>query len=146
MGTTLKAAGGKEAQWKVDYDYQLNFAKAASENGVDTFVLVSSYGSNVKSPIFYSKMKGQLEEEIKKLPFKQTIILQPGMLDRPQTDRTGEVIGIKILKAVTNLGLFKSQRPLPTKTLASAMINMAKKKDTGLKIIQLEEIFAVAEN
>ncbi len=146
LGTTLKDAGSKEAQRKVDFNYQYEFAKTARENGVETFALVSSYGSNVKSPIFYSKMKGQLEDEIKKLPFKQTLIFQPGMLDRPETNRTGEVIGLKVLKAVTNLGLFKSQRPLPTKTLASAMINLAKKKDTGLKIIQLTDIFDVAES
>jgi uncharacterized protein YbjT (DUF2867 family) len=29
LGTTLKAAGSKEAQWKIDYDYQYEFAKAA---------------------------------------------------------------------------------------------------------------------
>ena len=42
LGTTLKDAGSKEAQRKVDFDYQLNFAKAARENNVEDFVLVSS--------------------------------------------------------------------------------------------------------
>src|SRR4051794_19435433 len=45
LGTTLKDAGSKEAQKKVDYDYQLNFAKTARENNVDDYILVSSYGA-----------------------------------------------------------------------------------------------------
>ena len=49
MGTTLKAAGSKEAQWKVDYTYQLDFAKNAKASGVKTFVLVSSVSANSKS-------------------------------------------------------------------------------------------------
>ena len=49
LGTTLRAAGSQEAQWKVDYDYQFNFAKAARENGVPTLVLMSSMGANPQS-------------------------------------------------------------------------------------------------
>ena len=55
----------KEAQRKVDFDYQLQFAKTAKENGVEDFVLVSAYGANPNSKIFYSRMKGELEEEVK---------------------------------------------------------------------------------
>src|SRR5690606_1371057 len=51
MGTTLKDAGSKEAQRKVDFDYQLNFSKSAKENGVDDFILVSAYGASPKSKI-----------------------------------------------------------------------------------------------
>ncbi len=62
LGTTLKDAGSKEAQKKVDFNYQYEFAKAAKENNVDDYVLVSAYGANPKSKIFYSKMKGELEK------------------------------------------------------------------------------------
>ena len=34
LGTTIKKAGSKEAQYKVDYTYQFDVAKAASENRV----------------------------------------------------------------------------------------------------------------
>lgn len=60
LGTTLKDAGSKDAQRKVDYDYQYNFAKAAKENEVEDYVLVSAYGANPNSKIFYSRMKGEL--------------------------------------------------------------------------------------
>ena len=37
LGTTLKAAGSKEAQYKVDYEYQFQVAKIARENDVPRF-------------------------------------------------------------------------------------------------------------
>ena len=42
LGTTIKAAGSQAAQWKVDYTYQYEAAKAARENGVEAYALVSS--------------------------------------------------------------------------------------------------------
>ena len=98
LGTTLKDAGSKEAQRKVDYDYQYNFAKAAKENEVEDYILVSSYGANPKSKIFYSRMKGELEQSIKALHFNKLMIFQPGMLDRKDSERTGEVLSGKIIK------------------------------------------------
>ena len=126
LGTTLKAAGSKEAQWKIDYDYQYKFAKAAKENGVENYVLVSSASASTKSPFFYNKMKGQLEEEIKKLGFKKTILLKPPLLERKNSKRTGEIWGLKILKFLNYLGVLKSQKPLSTEILAKAMIRVLK--------------------
>ena len=73
LGTTLKDAGSKDAQRKVDYDYQYNFAKTAKENNVEDYVLVSAYGANPKSKIFYSRMKGELEQAVKDLHFLSLI-------------------------------------------------------------------------
>src|SRR5215213_8400607 len=77
LGTTLKAAGSKEAQWKIDYDYQYDFAKAARENGVDNYVLVSSSGASPDSLLFYPRMKGQLESAVTSLGFAKLSIFNP---------------------------------------------------------------------
>lgn len=145
LGTTLKAAGSKEAQRKVDFDYQYEFAKAAKENSVDDYVLVSAYGANPKSKIFYSKMKGELEEAVKKLHFNKITIFKPGMLERKDSERTGEVLGSRIIKFANKLGLFESQKPLPTDVLAKAMINSSKIKSNGYSSIKLGNIFCFAE-
>ncbi|ANU17093.1 semialdehyde dehydrogenase [Planococcus maritimus] len=126
LGTTIKAAGSKEAQWKVDYGYQYEFAKAAKENGVERFVLVSAEFANPKARSFYSKMKGQLEEAVKELGFPKLSILKPPILKRKGSDRTLEVLGLKIIQLVNKAGLLRSQQPLPTEVLAQAMINSAK--------------------
>ena len=145
LGTTLKDAGSKEAQRKIDFDYQLNFAKVAKENNVEDFVLVSAYGANPNSKIFYSRMKGELEEEVKKLHFNKLTIFNPGMLDRKNSTRTGEVLGSRIIKFVNKLGCLENQKPLPTNVLAQAMINATKIKSNGYSRIKLGNIFSFAE-
>ena len=145
LGTTLKTAGSKEAQRKVDYDYQYNFAKAAKENEVEDYILVSSYGANPKSKIFYSRMKGELEQSIKALHFNKLMIFQPGMLDRKDSERTGEVLGGKIIKFANKFGVLTQQKPLPTAVLAKAMINSSKIKSYGYSKIKLGSIFSFAD-
>jgi uncharacterized protein YbjT (DUF2867 family) len=145
LGTTLKAAGSKEAQRKVDYDYQYEFAKAAKENNVEDYILVSAYGANPKSKIFYSKIKGELEEAVKQLHFTKITIFKPGMLERKDSDRTGEVLGSRIVKFANKLGLLESQKPLPTNILAKAMIKSSKIKSNGYSSIKLGNIFCFAE-
>ncbi|WP_294312246.1 NAD(P)H-binding protein [uncultured Chryseobacterium sp.] len=145
LGTTLKAAGSKEAQRKVDFDYQYEFAKAAKENNVEDYILVSSYGADPKSKIFYSRMKGELEDAVKKLHFTKITIFKPGMLERKDSDRPGEVLGSRIIKFANRLGLLESQKPLPTNVLAKAMINSSKIKSNGYSSIKLGNIFCFAE-
>ncbi|MDR6370228.1 uncharacterized protein YbjT (DUF2867 family) [Chryseobacterium bernardetii] len=145
LGTTLKNAGSKEAQKKVDFDYQYEFAKAAKDNEVEDYILVSAYGANPQSKIFYSKMKGELEEAVKQLHFNKITIFKPGMLERKDSERTGEVLGSRIIKFANKLGLLESQKPLPTDILAKAMINSSKIKSNGYSSIKLGNIFCFAE-
>ena len=129
LGTTLRVAGSKDKQYLVDYTYQYEFAKIASDNGVSDYSLVSSIGANEKSPFFYPKIKGELEMAIKRFPFKTIQIFQPPTLIRQQElIRTGEKIGIKIFRWLNFFGLVKSQKPLPVNILAEFMINQIKKK------------------
>ncbi len=144
LGTTLKAAGSMEAQKKVDFTYQLNFAKAAKENAVPDFVLVSAFNADSKSKLFYSKIKGELEESVKALHFEKLSIFKPGMLKRENSDRTMENISLKILNFLNRFGILKSQKPLPTKVLAKAMINASKIKSIGTAEICLGNIFSFA--
>ena len=126
LGTTKKDAGGKKEQYLVDYTYQYEFVKMASDNGVTNYSLVSSTGANSNSSFFYPKIKGELEESVKKLNFKKIDIFQPPMLIRqPDLMRSGEKSGIKFLNAVNKIGFLKSQKPLNVKDLALKMIKEA---------------------
>jgi uncharacterized protein YbjT (DUF2867 family) len=69
-----------EAQRKIDYDLNLDLAKAAKEAGVDTYVLISAGSANSQSSFAYVKMKGQLEDDVKALGFKHTVIVRPGLI------------------------------------------------------------------
>ena len=126
LGTTKKDAGGKDQQHEIDYSYQYEFAKIAAENGVGQLSLVSSVGANAKSSFFYPKIKGALEEAVKKLNFKKIDIFQPPMLIRqPDLMREGEKSGIKILNRLNKIGILKSQKPLAVEALAEKMLKIA---------------------
>lgn len=140
LRTTLKDAGTKESQWRVDHDYQFEFASIAKENGIEAFVLLSAVGANADSSFFYNKMKGTLEKNIQKLNFNQFVVLQPGGIERTGTVRKGEKIFIKFTKALNAIGLLKSYEPLPTMRLAKAMIASYFQFKTTLKIVTLTEI------
>lgn len=140
LGTTLKIAGSKENQWKVDFDYQLKFAQLAQEKNVNTFVLLSALGAKSTAKIFYSKMKGKLEDEIKKLNFNTTLIIKPGSLIRPNSDRIGEILGIKVLNLINKLGFLKTYTPITVNNLANIMIEKSKTSKKGIQLIEMTEI------
>ena len=65
LGTTKNEAGGKNKQYLVDYTYQLQFAKIASENGVKTYSLVSSIGADKNLYFSILKLKVNLRKQLK---------------------------------------------------------------------------------
>jgi uncharacterized protein YbjT (DUF2867 family) len=144
LGTTLKTVGSKEAQWKIDYGYQYDFAKIAQENDVNNYVLISTSNASAKSFFFYAKMKGQLEEAIKALKFSKLIIFNPTLLIRENTDRKMEIIGAKVITFFNKLGLFRSQKPISTKVLAKAMIKSVKVLYNGQHAIEGQNILDYA--
>ena len=144
LGTTIKAAGGQDAQWKVDYTYQYNAAKAARENGVPVYVLVSAIDANSKSKIFYTRMKGALDDAVQALGFPACFILQPPSLIRKGSDRFGEKVGIVALKAFNAIGLMRKYTPMPTEAVAAAMIRLAKSGRKGTGIIVSQDILTVS--
>src|SRR6476620_2528451 len=146
LGTTIKKAGSKEAQYKIDHNYQYEFARAAAENNVPVYVLVSSAMASEKSRIFYTRMKGELERDIRKLPFQAIHIMQPGMLEGDRKEkRTGEVLGLYILKFINKLGIALKQKPVLARVVAQAMINVSFKKDKRANVYALTEVFKAAE-
>lgn len=144
LGTTIKAAGSQDAQWKVDYTYQFDSAKAARAGGVRKLVLVSSVGANAESKIFYARMKGQLDEDVAKLGFPGCFILRPPSLIRKGSDRFGEKAGVAILKGLNAIGLLRSWKPMPTEEVAAAMIRLAESESQGLHIFESQEILSAS--
>ena len=142
LGTTLKASGSKENQIKIDFDIPATFAKLARENGVPSFVLLSAYGASAQSRVFYSQIKGKLEDKIAELGFPQYIIFKPGLLSRAGTDRFGEKVMDNLLRFANSLGLFRKFRPLPTNLLAKKLAIAPKVLTNGTSVIELDRIFS----
>jgi uncharacterized protein YbjT (DUF2867 family) len=146
MGTTLKAAGSKEAQYKIDYTYQYQVAKMAAANGVAEYVLISAAGSAPDAKIFYSKMKGELERDIKKLPFETIHIIRPGMLaGHREHERTGEKIGIGVMNLISKIPGLSKLKPITGVEVAKSMINATFRRVVGIHEYTLGEVFKLAE-
>ncbi len=125
LGTTLKQAGSKVNQYKVDVTYQYNITKAALGNGISTIVLLSAFGANPSSIFFYPKMKGVLEALLKNLPLVSLHIFQPGILERFANDeRLLEKLSVKLLQWLNGFDILLSQAPIPVALLAAKMIKV----------------------
>lgn len=141
LGTTIKTAKTKENQYRVDFTYQYEFAKAAAQNGVSSYVLVSSMGANSKSSVFYSRMKGELEEAVAKLNFRKLLIFRPSILDgNRKEERSGEKIGLVISRFITRF-ILKKYKPTPADVLAAKMIRMSLDQTIGNQVVEGLEIF-----
>lgn len=138
LGTTLKQAGSIEAQRKVDLEYQYKAAQLALKNGVEHYLLVSSSGANAKSRNQYLKMKGELEQKVKSLPFAQISIFQPSLLlgQREQV-RIGEKLGSWLLPMLAIIPGLRRYRPITGKQVAEKMVEVS----LQIKYFRLDDIF-----
>lgn len=144
LGTTLKQAGSKEKQWEIDFTFNLNFALKAKENGIENYVLVSSVGANAKSSIFFTKMKGELDEAVAKIGFSNLVILRPASLTGPRENRRmAEEITVPIFNLLTRF-VMKNYRPISDEIVAKAMIKAVFRKNTNKTIYEGGEVFNFA--
>lgn len=141
LGTTIRDAGSQEAQYRVDHHYQFAFAKAAANNGVSKYVLVSSVGANASSSFFYTRMKGELERDVQKLGFKQIDLMQPSLLDGERAKkRILEKVSIAATSFLNKVGILKKYRPVKGEVVAAAMVHCALRNEPGVHTWRPESI------
>ena len=148
MGTTIGKAGSQAAFRKVDFEIPLKVAETALWNGAKNFILVSSMGANAGSLVFYSKVKGELEEALKKLKYPALFIFRPSILlgDRKEK-RTGEAIGRAFAEKLSFIfaGPLKKYKGTPADMLAHEMVKLGSGESKGVRIIENDELFVLAE-
>lgn len=143
LGTTIKTAGSREAQFRVDHDYQLWAAEAARKAGASTCVVVSSTGADPQSSFFYPRMKGQLESALKDLGFPRLVILRPGPLDGSrQENRPAERFALGILRRIPRAFAPASAWPVSVEIVAAAMRAAASEASEGESFWEAKTIFA----
>ncbi len=97
LGTTIKQAGSKPAQEKIDVRLPLSLAAVAKKAGVRHFLCVSAQGANSHSPFFYNRLKGMLEEGLTMMNFEALTLVRPSLLLGKHKDkRFGEELMQKI--------------------------------------------------
>ncbi len=126
LGTTIAVAGSEAAFRAVDFDANLASARAALAAGARRAGLVSAMGANARSRVFYSRVKGELEEALGELPFEGLVIARPSLLagDREalgQPARRGERIGLAASRIFGPL-IPANYRPIAAADVAGALL------------------------
>jgi len=123
LGTTIGNVGGDKAKFMhVDKDLVLGLARWAKEQGVRCFAVVSAIGADANSSVFYNKVKGEMEQELKAIGLPELHIFHPSILTGPRKEkRTGERIGIVVMSMVAPL-LPAKYKPMPHDVLAKALL------------------------
>lgn len=149
LGTTIKKAGSQEAFRKVDLEYPLAVARAAAEAGAGQYLIVTAVGADARSGIFYNRVKGEVEEALRALPFPRGVkIFRPSMLLGERGEpRPAERIGAAIMAATAPLfvGGLKAYRAIEGKQVAQAMWKAAGSEPAGTRVYEGASLFALAE-
>lgn len=127
LGTTIKVAGSQAAFRAVDHDANLAVAKAAMAAGVRRVGLVSAMGADAGSRVFYSRVKGELEDALAKMPFEGLVIARPSMLvgnreTLGQPVRRGEVLAARLGQAIGFL-IPANYKPIEAAAVARALLS-----------------------
>jgi uncharacterized protein YbjT (DUF2867 family) len=143
LGTTIEKAGTKEAFYKVDHTYVTQLAEITLRRNASQFLVVSSMGADAGSRVFYNRVKGEMERDVRALGFQSLHIFRPSLLlGEREEHRTGEEIGAKIMKPLSKLmfGPLRKYRPIKAGTVAGAMLRVAAQDRKGDKVYLSDEI------
>jgi len=149
LGTTIKQAGSREAFRRVDFDLPLAAARLALSRGTEQFLLVSSLGADARSSIFYSRVKGELEEAVSQLPFRAVNIFRPSLLTGERAAvRPGERAAETLSRVFgfTLVGPLRKYHPIAAHRVAAAMLAIAKRQLTGVNVFESDELQSLNEN
>ncbi|ASQ15725.1 NAD(P)H-binding protein [Enterobacter cloacae] len=143
LGTTIKVAGSKEAFRAVDFDANLAVAQAAVRAGVSRIGLVSASGASVRSSMFYTRVKGELEDALRALPLTTLVIARPSLLldyrsGLGQPVRLGEIISIPVARLLSPVlpGPYKPVRALAVARALTQTVPVRK----GMMILSSDQL------
>ncbi|MGH8473410.1 MAG: oxidoreductase [Gammaproteobacteria bacterium] len=147
LGTTIKHAGSEAAFRRVDFTYVHELARLASRHRASQFLLVSALGADRQSRVFYNRVKGEVEEAIRELPFDGVHILRPSLLlGERRESRPGERLAILAGRALgfVFVGPLGRYRPIAARAVAVAMVRIAKDAARGVHVYESDRIRALA--
>lgn len=148
LGTTIKKSGSQKAFRKVDYDFPVALAQFAKSAGVKNFLVISAMGADSRSNIFYNRVKGQMEDSLKKMELPALHIFRPSLLlgDRKEF-RLGEKAASMIAPIFKPLlrGGMKKYQPIQAEQVAKAMYTAAQSESDGIQVYLSDKIAELAE-
>ena len=121
---------------EVDFGLVIKLAKMALDVGIKDISVISSVMADKNSLNHYLKIKGEMEEEIKKLSFNKINIFRPSHLLGERENKVG--LDVQIFEKVTNIlgqvlpSQLKDFKNVEARTLAKNMVTEAFNNKTGV--------------
>jgi uncharacterized protein YbjT (DUF2867 family) len=148
LGTTMRAAGSRDAFRAVDLDAPVALARLALAIGAPRFAMISSIGADPGARSFYLRAKGEAEQAVAALGIPKVVILRPSLLlgerseSRPAERLAG--VALRILSPIL-VGPLRRWRPVHARSVARAMIELLVSGDTtGVLIVESDTIARTA--
>lgn len=137
LGTTIRNVGGSRPRFReVDLGIPLTAARLARRNGARHFLLVSALGASAASRVFYLRVKGELEDELRSMGFRSVTIVRPSLLLGERDEfRVGEEVARRIGFLIPG-----KYRPVHARDVARRLVESARRDEPGLHIIESNEI------
>ncbi|MEQ1876163.1 MAG: oxidoreductase [Bdellovibrionia bacterium] len=146
LGTTIKKAGSQEAFRKVDHDFVLQFADLAKRSGARKFLIVTALGANAKSLIFYNRVKGEVEDDLRRIGFESLVIFRPSLLLGERSEpRTFERLAIQLYPVYRRIlvGPLAKQTPIHAEDVARAMLEAAFEPTPKHRVVMNHEMLGM---
>jgi uncharacterized protein YbjT (DUF2867 family) len=143
LGTTIKKAGSRQEFRKVDYEYPLDAARAALMAGVRRFLIVTSLGADPDSRVYYSRVKGDVEQALVSIRLPSLNIFRPSFLVGARKEvRVGEKIAGALFRLIGEVlvGPLRKYRPIDARVVAQAMVRAAARASSGVHVFESDHI------
>lgn len=140
LGTTIKLAGSREAFRAIDFKAVEVLAHAVRAQGATKLGVVSAMGANPQSPIFYNRVKGEMEDCLAHMGFSRLVIARPSLLDGQrqslqQAPRPAERLGLAFMRCVGPL-IPRNYRSINASDVARALVQSVQSGASGLIILK----------
>ena len=136
LGTTIKLAGSEEAFRAVDHDMVVAFGKRAREMGARHLIVVSAIDADPKSKVFYSRVKGEMEQSLRAQNWPQLTIARPSLLLGERIEpRLAEQLAAPLSKLIPG-----KYRGIEACQLARALWRLALEEQDGVRVVESDEL------
>lgn len=140
IGTTMKVAKTREQFQIVDHYIPKEVARLAKEMGVESYSLVSSLGANALSGSFYLRVKGLIEDELKKVGFHRLMIYRPSLLLGQRVKKRPSELVMALFFRWFFWAIPQKYHPTDSMVLANLMAEHALDFENGVHIFEASVI------
>jgi uncharacterized protein YbjT (DUF2867 family) len=147
LGTTRKKTPDMAIYRKIDHDYPVKLAELAALNSVDQYHLVSAIGANSKASNFYTRFKGETEDDVKQSGVNSIFIYQPSLIIGDRKEHRPMEKAFKIISSIIDpllIGGLKKYRSISAKVIAQAIFNQSIKNNEGIFVYPSDKIKELA--